>query len=643
MRSSGPIGTGITDLGDTAYTNRAIGTSTDMIAGTQKMDELFGRTSRFRRLGIGAKQLMAGENPFIAGGRKFWGYNEAIEEQIFNDMYTHGRMRATDPRAAAAADNLFENGTRNASAHPGVQQLTVKNLFTNKEVPVGEPNKFMPQQPIHPITATAIKDSQWNALYQRAGGEGLGIDMGTFRDTIVAWSKHDPEVTIHKMRGLENARMLDLEALGGSPYQWAKKLGYETDPFRAVFRFNSLARLRGELELVKAPVNQLMMGLRPGTDLRQWMGKAVDRMMMNPGEWDATVNTTNAIKGVSHMLDITMLQQGGLANMAQSIYIAARGGGRATIKGALDMLTGTDRALVERSGSLFPAALNELTNPTGPMAAFSSGAFRLYGLSMVDRGTRYFAGHVGNQFVKQVERNLLKNPGSKRLQGLIAELGGDPKVLLQSGALPDQMRLSMIQRFANHTSGVTDVRGTPLWASSENPWARLVNKYRTFAVANSAEVRRLIVNAPDVYTAAKRVSTLLAGAYVVGGGINEARKWLHDSLMGNEAKPTKKGLMVHAERLIQGLGTVEGMFVINALRDPNMAVLSAASGPVGGTTASFLQDLASTAKHGVGWRTIDTASKRLPLVGPITGPLVGAEVKRESRRQAETTRQLSGD
>jgi hypothetical protein len=364
--------------------------------------------------------------------------------------------------------------------------------------------------------------------------------------------------------------------------------------------------------------------------------------MMNPGKFDALSTTTNTIKGVSHMLDITMLQQGGLANMAQSIYIAARGGGRATIKGTLDMLTGKDRLLVEQSGSLFPAALNELTNPTGPMASFSSGAFRLYGLSLIDRGTRYFAGHVGNQFVKQLEKNLLAAPGSKRLQGLIAELGGDPKVLLQSGALPDQMRLSMIQRFANHTSGVTDVRGTPLWASSENPWARLVNKYRTFAVANSAEVRRLIVNAPDVYTAAKRVSTLLAGAYVIGGGINEARKWLHDSLMGNEAKPTKEGLMTHAQRLVQGLGTIEGMFVINAARDPGMAMLSAAAGPAGGTAASFLQDLYSTGKYGIGWRTIDTASKRLPIIGPVTGPLVSGEVKREAKQQAETTRQLGG-
>jgi hypothetical protein len=84
------------------------------------------------------------------------------------------------------------------------------------------------------------------------------------------------------------------------------------------------------------------------------------------------------------------------------------------------------------------------------------------------------------------------------------------------------------------------------------------------------------------------------------------------------------------------------MFLVNAAKDENMAVLGAAAGPTGGTAASFLQDMYSTAKYGVGWRTVDTVSKRLPLIGPITGPLVSGEVKKESRRQAETTRQLSG-
>lgn len=654
MRAHGPIGNGIADMVDTAYANRAIGTSTDAIKATEAYDNIFGRTTRLQRAHIMFKQLLGGENAFLNGSSKNWGIPEKVQEQIFNYMYTKGRMKPSDPRAAQAGDALFQNMTFPASSDPGVRLLTITNPFTGKKISLGQPNMFMPQQPIHEITAQAIGDTQWRIAYERAGGEKLGISQNVYKNTIIKLSQHDPEVSAYKMKGLENMRLLDLESLGGSPYQWAKKLGYETDPFRAAFKFNSMARLRGQLAQIggeenelgqlafkSGPVNHLLMQVPAEANAaNKWLHLATDRAFLNPGKYDALGTTTNTLKGISHMLDVTMLQLGGVANMAQAAYIVARGGARATIRGSFDLLKGVDRDIVERSGATFPAALNEMTNPTGPMATFSSGAFRLYGLSFVDRSTRYFAGHVGNQFIKQVERNLLQEPSSKRLQGLVSELGGDPKVLLQQGKLPDETRLSMIQRFANHTSGVTDVRGTPLWASTENPWARLVNKYRTFAVANSAELRRLVVNAPDVYTAAKRVSTLLAGAYVIGGGIHEARLWLRDSLLGNEAKPNKNDLSRNAERLVQGLGTIEGMFLVNAAQDSTRAMASLTGGPAGGVAASFLQDMIATAQHGPGWRTIDTASKRLPLVGPIVGPLVGAEVKRESRQTAENQKYL---
>lgn len=642
MRSAGPLGNGIADYVDLAYTNRAIGTSQDMIAVTQTLDGIFNRTSRLGRIGIMSKQLLAGENAFIMGGKKSWGYSDAIEEQIFNDMYTNGRMKATDPKAAQAADALFQQGTYPASSDPGVRTLKITNPFTGAKMDLGQPDKFMPQQPIHSITSKAINDTQWGILYERAGGEKLGISLDTYKKTIIKLSQHDPEVTAAKMKGLENMRLLDLEALGGSPYQWAKKLGYETDPFRAAFRFNSTARLRGQLAQIEAPVNDLLMRIPADQEnAAKWLHLATERAMLNPGKYDALATTTNTIKGLSHMLDVTMLQLGGLANMAQASFIIARGGGRASVKGVFDMLTGKDRLIIEQSGAIFPAALNEMTNPTGPLATVSSGAFRLYGLAMIDRSTRYLAAHVGHQFINQLERNLLKAPDNQRLHTLLSELGGDPKVILQQGSIPNQMRLGMIQRFANHTAGVTDVRGTPLWASSENPWARLVNKYRTFATANSAELRRLIVNAPTAADGAMRVATLLASGYVIGGGINEGRKWLRDTLMGNEAKPDKSTVMRHAERVVQGLGTIEAMALINAVRDPGQAMLSFAAGPAGGTAASLLQDLVATAKHGLGWRSIDTISKRLPIVGPVVGPLVGKEVKRESRRQAEISRDLA--
>ena len=627
IKSAGDVGKYMGTLLDNAYTNRAIGNSSDMLPAVSKLDQLFGKSTFAERSKIGVQQLAAGENPFIQGMRREWKVSPELEEQIFNYMYTGRRMTPKDPRAAQAGDILFEHGLFPASNHPGVRTLEVTNPFTGKKTPVGNPDMFMPQQPVHEITANAISDTHWNILYERAGGEKLGVPMSKFKSTIIALSRHDPEVTAAKMRGIENMRLLDLEALGGSPYQWAKKLGYETDPFRSTYRYNSLARLRGELKAIEPTVNELMIKgqVKPG----DFLDLAVKRAMMNPGAHDVRTDTANMLRGVSHVMDVSMLQLGGLANLAQSSYIAARGGGRATFKGLFDMVTGVDRDIVQRSGALFPSVLNELTNPTGPMATWSSGAFRLYGLALVDRGTRNFAGHVGNRFVSQITDNLLKNPTSQRLQGLIRELGGDPKVVLEKGAVPDEMRLSMIQRFANHTAGVTDVRGVPLWASSENPYARLVHKYRTFAAANTAEVRRLITGAPDVYTAAKRVATLVAGAYVVGGGINEMREGLRNYLMGDEAKPTKKGLMLHAERLIQGLGTIEGMFTVQALHDPKQAMISALGGPAAGVGTSLMQDLYRTAQDGVGWRSIRTISKRLPVAGPVVGPMVEREVQKE--------------
>src|SRR6185295_14127974 len=113
-------------------------------------------------------------------------------------------------------------------------------------------------------------------------------------------------------------RLLDLESLGGSPYQWAKKLGYETDPFRAAFRFNSMARLRGQLAQIggrenaegqlgftNGPINQLLMQVpAEASEANKWLHQAVDRAMLNPGKYDALGTTTNTLKGLSHMLDV---------------------------------------------------------------------------------------------------------------------------------------------------------------------------------------------------------------------------------------------------------------------------------------------------------------------------------------------------
>ncbi len=643
-RTVGPVGDTIATLGDNAYSIRAMRSSQQALKATEAIDQVFGRTTLGQRIKVRAKMFSEGENAALTGERTIWGVTEAQEEQAFNHLYTNGRMPTTDPKAQGLADAAYKHLGYPASADPDVRALKgVLNPFTGKYTPFGEPGKFMPQQPIHPITADAIKDSQWRILYERKGGEKLGISLETFKSTIVKLSQHNPEVTAGKAQGLENMRLLDLEALGGSPYQWAKKLGYETDVFRAMFRYHSLATLRGQLGRIEGPINELLMSI-PAKDAQtaEWLSKAASHILLKPSAaFDTTTRMTNGIKAASHLMDVTMLQKGMLANVAQAAYIGARGGLRATGKGMLDLLTGTDRALIEQSGANFPALMNELTTPTGPMARWSSIAYRLYGLSMIDRNTRYFAGHVGNRFVQQVEGNLLKNPQSTRLQGLIKELGGDPKVLLEQGKLPDDMRLQMIQRFANYTSGVTDVRGLPLWASSQNPWFKLVNKYRSFAASNSGEIRRAIFNAPTAYDGTKRAVTLLLGAYGLGSGIKIVGTDLINSIMGNEPKQSKASVWNKIEPLIYGLGTIEGMLVVNAAQDPTRAALSLTGGPLAGAAVNFADDLKATAEHGIGWRSIRAAASRLPIVGPFTGGYVKGQAKQQNASEAADRQQLA--
>jgi len=654
MRSAGPLGKVSADLIDHAYSARGILTNQDMINTTQALDAILRRSTPSERLKTIASQLTEGENGFLTGLRKLYNVPEAVQEQAFNYMITKGRMVPKDPQAKAIGDILFQKGLFPASNDPLIRQLKgVKNPFTGKFTPFGDPDMFHPQQPIHGITKDAISDAHWNLAYQHAGGESLGIPMSVYRDTVVAMSKNQvPEAIAARMPGLENMRLLDIgklaEATGQSPYQLAKKLGYETDPFRATFKFNSLARLRGQLGQIEEPLKLLRAEI-PMADkaLTEWMLKAHQRALLNPGEWDATVQTTDTIKGISHVLDMTMLQKGGLANMAQPAYIVARGGVKNSLKGYADMLTGTDRLLIERSGATFPAVLNELTNPSGPLATFSSAAMKLYGLSWADRFTRNFAGHVGNRFIQGIEEKFLANPASTKHAGLIAELGGDPKAILQAGKIPDTMRLQMIQKFANHTAGITDVRGVPLWATTENPWARLINKYRTFATANTAEARRLVINAPTTSVAVGRVARLLAGAGLFGGSIKAGEEAFSEMLgqkVYGKSDAQDKGMLLHTvQSLIYGLGTVEGMFLVNTARDPKTAVLSAVGGPAAGVTAGLLQDLSSTVEHGVGYRSIRTLSSRVPLVGAVTGPYIRGKAQKEAAQTAENTRALSVD
>lgn len=641
MKKAGPIGRAMSWLFDRAWTNRATATTMDMNGVTAELDAVLGTRGALSRKAVGAKELFDGENAFIESMVRRWNFSEKERESLFNYMYTKRQMAPMNDRVRQAGEILFEKGLYPASSDPGVRMLTITNPFKPTEkIALGEPGMFMPQQPVSRVALEGINDTHWGILYERAGGESLGVSKEQFKKTIIAIGEKDPEVTAFKMQGLEHMRLLHLDALGGSPYQWAKKLGYETDPFRAVFRYNSLARLRGNLEQIRQPVNDLLMKIpAEQRDVYKWLHLASDRAMLNPGSWDTLTTTADGLRTAGRLMDATMLQQGGYANLGQLPYLFARGG-MASLKGTWNMLTGAEKEVVANSGALFQNTLNQVTHPTGALARISAGTMRLYGLSMVDRFTRLYGAHIGNEFVKGLEYKLIADPWSTKYQGFIKELGGDPAAIVAQGKIPEEMRYTMIQSFTNKVAGVSDPRGIPMWLLSEDPKVRFVNKYRSFAFANSGEIRRLVQDAPNGWVAAQRVATLVGGAAVVGGSLNMGRKAVQD-FFGDDRHISKTKVQFMAENLVMGLGAVEGIFAVQALKRPEMAVGSLVGGPAAGVATGLIGDAITTYKHGVGARTFDTLAHRAPVVGPIIGPIVGKYANRQAKIDAEITRDLN--
>ena len=633
MLTYGTLGNQMADLTDWVYGTRARDTARDITALDAALDQAVGKRKFWSKQKENLTQI-SGDNVFVKSLGRHWNLSQADEEMIFNHLDSGG-VEPVTPRLQPVVDALFEKGSRPASADPGVQSLMVTDPLTGKKFPVGVPSKFMPHRPVTQMAKDALNDFHWNALYQRKGGQNLGITKEEFKQRVLAVLGYDQEVVAQKMRGLETARMLDLGALGGSRYQWAKKFGLETDAYRAIAQYNAAARLRGNMAQIEKPMQDILNTI-PAEDkaAREWLSLAHKRIMIHDTDFDMTTDLSNTLRGVSHVTDVLMLPLGGLANVSQVIYPIARGGVTNTLKGFGSMLSPADRLIVDRSGAMFPALLNEVTKPTGPMATLSSAAFRGYMLRPVDSFTRFFAGHVGNVAVKSYEAGFLKNPSSQRMQGLIRELGGDPVEILKAGKISDDMRLLMIQKFANGAAGVTDVRGVGLWLTSENPTYKLVNKYRNFSMANAAEINRTVLNAPDVRTGIERGVRLIAGAYAIGGGVNELRKAITNSLMGAEAPKDKKGAAVILERLALGLGAAHGMLLVQLAHNPANAVSNAVAGPAVGLIGRLAEDMYQTAAIGPGWRSVDTLSSLGPT-GPIVGPLVDARRKKEARRYQE--------
>lgn len=628
-----------------AYERRALESTGDIESLVDFMLEVSGRPTWMERKLSGTKGLLRWENVAVESAPRMFGLKESEMEEIYNDLYTGGRMRAKSDKTRAIADETYARVLYPASNHPGNRGLLVFNPLTGKSIPVGSPNKFMPQRPAAEITEKAIAQNKWEILYNGEGGfDNLGITLDQYIKRIVNLSKQDPEIVPFRAKGIENAKLLNFELLGGSPYQWAKKLGYETDFFVAASQYNSIARLRGELELIKDPINRLreatfgpqVAGLAK-TPVQEWVDRTLDYAFMNPvGVKDVLTESGRAIRTTIRANNVMSLHFGGVMNFAQLAYPFARFGAKATVKGLMAKARPEDVELVRKSGAAFGSLMNEFSRPVGPLATFHSLTMRAYGMPLADRVSRYTAGLIANSGIKTMEREFLAHPTNPYLAKYIEELGGDPKAILHAGQIPDDMRLMMIQRGANYGAGLTDVRSIPLYGLSENPVARLVQLYWRYAQHNAGESLRLYKNAPTRTEGVARMARLFGSTFMLGTGLHELQNLLTDTIMGDEAPERERDFIHHLESVAIGMYGIPAMVITGAFDTSARATIGKmTSGIAGGTIGGLVDDLIQTMRHGPGWRSIETASRKSPYIGPLLGPYVKGHAQAEHRELIE--------
>lgn len=636
-----------------SYEVAARESSTSIQSFTDHVANLLGRRSWFTRKGIGFKELTEGENVAIASAQRAFKLTPEMEEAAFNYLYTKGTMlpsgsmsMADREKAIEYAELVYNDMLRPTSEHPGVRQIKITDPFSGDEFEPGLPSMFVAHQPIKEITRDVLHQKQWEALYHRMGGqEGTKGDLEMFITRIVNFSKRDPEIGVgmFNMPNLEQKRMLDLAALGGSPYQHAKKLGYETDIFAMAVRHSVNGTLRGELQLLKPGIDALKASTT-GLDKEAavWLEKAINYSMKVPhGADQVQKRMTQALQAGRRWADMTLLSKAFLSNMVQFAYPLARTMGtpvlgvKANLTGVMDYVFGGNKELIQQSGALLPTILNEYSHPTGPLAVFHANTMRAYGMPLIDKQTRLFAGQIGNRYVNQLEKYYLANPSSKTHAALLNEMGG-PKAaetILREGKVNDALRLEMIQRFSNNTAGVLDARGLPWYATSENPYAKAVIQYKPFLMANSTEINRSIINAPTKAIAANRFAALIAMGGTAGVGVYEAKQLFNQLVQGPDYEPSRKDAQYALEAFVGGFSGAYTLAAMDVVSDPYRAG-AGLSVPMLSYPTGLGKDLIDSVKHGPGWRSLRTVSE-IPVLGTVTGPYVKGKAKTEAKRLRE--------
>ena len=671
LKQMGPPGRNIASAIDAILSNRAVLSTNDVINTVTQLEQIAGKRGMASKVIEGFRELTKGENAFIWGTHRYFNLTESEIEQIWNYMYTEGRMVPSSTKARAFADKLYEGmlyGPSNAAHEVGLEGY---NPLTGKHFPFGSPSLFMPQIPEKPSSLAGVSKTHLELLYKKQGGfEGTGRSFplwesqlrrvlargGELREMKAAEAGASKlgmdeaavtyDMAVKKYKGMEIARLFDLEVLGGSPYQWAKKFGIGTDPFRNAFRYNSSGYLRTEWARHMPQIEQNMAQLAEhgGTDLVEWAKKAVERSQGIHTEIGETSILRNLVKGVRDFHNVSLLQLGGIGSTPQLGYALGRAPLGKSFLGAVDFVTGKNRELVDKSAALFPTLMNHMMQPEGPLAMVSTAAHRTYGVTLLDKWSRSFGGHVATHYLNWLEQGIAKYPNKERLHKLIDEIGGDSREVLRLGYIPEKMKLAMIQRYANYVAGIPDVRGLPLIATNETAHWRLANQYRIFMFNNQAELVRLWKEAPTLHDAIGRISKVLLGTGTLAAGSGALTEAIRNAFVDDKEgsqfvnKRLKKivgdeGSAFFIQTLIYGLGALYGSLILTGLDEGWKLAAQLSLGPTAGLIAGTAEDVFDAVTNGPNWKTLRTTARRIPLVGPLLAPIVQQEAAEDAKRR----------
>ena len=574
--------------------------------------------------------------------------------QLVDHLYTGGTAELTGPNAGKLkelADAFFEN-TRTVSSHPGIREFTIPDPYSEGgKRAYGSPDMFFPHKPIDPEKILELKDLRvkqlWEVAQKRHGYQGTLLEYKAQLNKFA--QRREEEITagrhgwVGKRRGFNAAEL-------GRPSEILEVLGYDTDPLRVLFAFDTSGLRSGEGKLIEGTVNNLVTEIKERIKVSsknrnegQWVEQLTRRVLGNEPMEIVDREARNILTNIRHWNDVTLLQMAALPQFNQMTYIVGRAGLADTMGAALRTLrTHELQGMPERSGAMFTNMMNELTVPATTSGRMGTAAMRGSLFTAADNEMRQFGAVVGGHHAEKIAKLLVAHPQDQRLRGILTELRVDPEDVIRQGGLTRANREIAAQNFANMTSGRTDVRTLPLWLTSENPVAQMLYQYKKFLFNNLSDLKRQVLDAPVPYTTKAARATRILGTAGVMGEISRELQIAVSNFDNPLDVPGEKRIAAPlrtlykespaaaylVDRTLAGMGSVMGLLIYSAIETKANALYETILGPTPGLGIDLLVDTNQAVQGTLQDKATPTkplakaVARRVPIVGPLTPSFV---------------------